>query len=178
MRPIAHNDSPDPQLIPQSLYLSYRLILWHSVQLPAPGWYQDTDRLSPRALAGVQCYRGAHLAGQRDILQHVVVVRLFNEIKQKQLLVRVASSFRGSRASANYKHRGSNDTPVSIRSNSSVKRSNRHRLRDHSDQHRATFPHKNPEAWNIFLTPAPTTPVWITLATSTRAVDTPSHYQE
>ena len=68
----------------------------------------------------------------------VVVVRLFIEMKQKQLLVRVASSFRGSRASVYYKYRGNNDTPMSVRSNNSVKRSNRHKLRHPSDEHRAS----------------------------------------
>lgn len=66
----------------------------------------------------------------------VLVVHLFIEMKQKQLLVRVASSFRGSRASVNYKYRGSKDTPMSIRSNSSVAQSSKHRMRHHSDQHR------------------------------------------
>ena len=35
----------------------------------------------------------------------VLVIKLFIEIKQKQLLVRVASSFRGTRASLNYRHK-------------------------------------------------------------------------
>jgi hypothetical protein len=66
----------------------------------------------------------------------VLVVHLFIEMKQKQLLVRVASSFRGSRASVNYKYQGNKDKPMSIRSNSSVPPSNGHRMRHHSDQHR------------------------------------------
>lgn len=66
----------------------------------------------------------------------VLVVHLFIDMKQKQLLVRVASSFRGSRASVNYKYRGNSDTPMSIRSKGSVPQSNRRRMRHHSDQHR------------------------------------------
>jgi len=47
----------------------------------------------------------------------VVVCRLFLQMRQKQLLVRVASSFRGSRASLNYKSKNlSNGTPRSVRS--------------------------------------------------------------
>merc|ERR1711962_860560 len=46
----------------------------------------------------------------------IFVIKLFIKMKQKQLLVRVASSFRGSRASLNYRTRG---TPRSMRSRTS-----------------------------------------------------------
>ena len=39
----------------------------------------------------------------------VLVIKLFIEMKQKQLLVRVTSSFRGSRASLNYRHKGAHE---------------------------------------------------------------------
>jgi len=46
----------------------------------------------------------------------VLVIKLFLEMKQKQLLVRVASSFRGSRASLNYRQKYIDGTPKSVRS--------------------------------------------------------------
>jgi len=52
----------------------------------------------------------------------ISVINLFIKMKQKQLLVRVASSFRGSRASLNYRTRG---TPRSVRSLVSCDENNR-----------------------------------------------------
>merc|ERR1711887_492060 len=61
----------------------------------------------------------------------IFVIKLFIKMKQKQLLVRVASSFRGSRASINYRTRG---TPRSMRSMASCD--------DYDQQIRNTNPQK------------------------------------
>merc|ERR1712013_206414 len=60
----------------------------------------------------------------------IFVIKLFIKMKQKQLLVRVASSFRGSRASLNYRTRG---TP-----SLSTRRNTRSRCKEYLKESRVT----------------------------------------